>query len=535
MSFPLNKMSSFYRVLGLYLGPVLLQLPLLFGLKANTAAFVLGVLVLCVGLLYLAHHHALEEQCLWVLKKKYFLIISVWILSGWVLLAIRDYFSLQYRVYDTGLFLNLLVNWLERGHYYSSVLGFHGFADHFTPSLLLFAPFVKLSSSLLWLTFAKIMAFAISTFLLYQLGQHLLGANSRWVYLTPILWLVNVYYAYTMRWEFQPTSLASPLIIGAFFLAIRKKYGSMVLCLLFLTGFKENLAFIWICVGGHFYFFEDKRRGLVMILAGVVIGLMIYFLIMPLFYQGIGSPLHHQSRFGPLQMIPEKLRFFVLCLLSVGALPLLDFRTLGFILPAFALVWLSDGSSNMLSLKYYYQDMPMTVVFLGVLYGVRALQNGTGWLFKFPLALRQYLYAMITILILTSATVYPQQWLKKLPNPDDYETIQEIRKYTERLDTNQKIWAADAIGIYLLEFPLLKILPRYSGEREDLVFADKSPHVVILTRDAKSSNIPEETYRRLVPLLDQASQDGRYIKKDDFPSLLIYEKVPDKSGKYGSS
>lgn len=499
-----------------------MQVPLFLGFRSNTGIFALGSLVAFFIFIKLFRQHSLASLLPILLNRKFCLLVFGWVALGWLVLAVLKYFALDYYIWDVGIFANNLVNFVETGIYFSSVLNMHGFADHFSPNLLLLAPLFKIAPSVMWLVFLKVVAFFVTTWLLFRLGITLLGKQSQWIYLAPILWVSNKYFAQTLEAEFQPSSLTPPFIVAAFWFVSQKKYRSMLICLVILLGFKEHLSLIWLSVGGFLLGEKNFKMGLFCIGAGLLTGIVTYFVIMPFYFEGIGAPLHTQSRFGIFELVPRKLEVFGWCLLSVGLLPLIQWKNWLMILPAFGLTWVTNDPP-MLNFGYYYFDISMTVVVVSVIYSVKKFQTETSHP-QLPVSVLWGLRVGMLMSILLVNTYTPQQWIvRRIPSETHAAILKEIQQYREELGMEKELWLDDQIGIHFIRFPQMRYLPMGGARSYQLLLNAQKPRSVVFLKDPILSNLTSGLHPHLVADLEKLTQQGCYQKRSEFKNLLVYE------------
>ena len=187
--------------------------------------------------------------------------------------------------------------------------------------------------------------------------------------------------------EFQISNLALPFILLAFYLYLKKHYILFVLNLLWLLGFKENMALVWLSVGVWLFLFQKERKlGILITSGGVIAGIIIVYVLTP--YLSGGIPNLQLDRLGPFELLPQKAEFIFLVLLSVGFLPLLNPRTLLFILPAFGTSLLSNKPA-MSTINHHYQDLPTIIIFIAVIIALSTWEKKQGWFFSLPLGLQK--------------------------------------------------------------------------------------------------------------------------------------------------
>ena len=392
-----------------WVGLILFETPLILGFcfwRGNILTLcitAIGILTLIYSSFSLSKKNLFLHQIKFIILffKNNFNLICILFSISWLVVVIIRYISVQYYIGDIGNFAYEIEQFVKTGTLHSTLLNRNALADHFTPNLILFYPFFQIYPSFLWLTGFQLVAFFSSVFVLIRIGRQVISRNQEWlIFIAPALFLIHNLIALTVLWQIQPSAFSLPFILLAFSFAIDKKYVKMFVVLLFLLGFKENLALVWISVGMFLMVHLNKvKLGIFLIILGIIFGLLTYFIIMPHFNDGIYP--HHIGRFGPFSLIKQKIFLITISLISVGFLPLLIPKSLLYILPAFGLALVSR-SSPMLTFNYHYQDIPLTVLFIGVIYGLASLPTGESWLFRIKQKYLEYIPAIAFTVIIFS-------------------------------------------------------------------------------------------------------------------------------------
>lgn len=378
-----------------------------------------------------------------------FRLLFVSSLLAWSGLIVVEYYSIEYSNFDTGIYANQVSIFNQTGRYFSSLLDMPALGEHFTPNLLLFSPLLSLVNSLFWFPFFKLFAFLLCPIILYQLGKEVLGSNSKLLFVAPILFLCNRYILSTVAMEFQPSGLAMPVILLCFLFAVRQQTTPLFACLIFLLGFKEHLSLIWISVG-LFYIFELRRpvSGSVISSLGICFGLLVYFVLMPYFAEGL--PNSHSQRFEPTALMFDKFKLIFKALFSVGFIPLLVPRLLPCVLAAFGIALVSKDPL-MLTLSYHYQDIALTVLFVGVVYGLRKLQS---------LELNRHsrvALAAVAVALLFYHNRFPSRLIKKeWPSQAEISLVRELELKRQSLNRESTLWTLNSVGPYFFDFQKLR-------------------------------------------------------------------------------
>ena len=74
--------------------------------------------------------------------------------------AVLRYLSFQWGIWDSGIFSNVIYN-MSQGDLWWSHYEVHPWADHFTPSIGILAPFYWMHPHFIWIILAKILSYAL--------------------------------------------------------------------------------------------------------------------------------------------------------------------------------------------------------------------------------------------------------------------------------------------------------------------------------------------------------------------------------------
>jgi len=488
-----------------------------FGYSSNNPSYLTGVSGLsCLLLLFTANGNlsdivAHRLQKLEIIFKYTFLILSV----QWILLACVNYYAFNYHTWDTASFANPLSNMVQTGKLYNTFLERHALADHFSPNLLAFSPFFLIENSALWLTFAKIAAFLVCPFLLIRTGK-IIELPAHLVYVAPILFLFHRYTTNTLLFEFQPSSLSMPFILLGFNCALEKKYLLTILFLVSLLGFKEHMALIWISIGVYILLIQGKARiGLFFIAMGIILGVFVFFVVMPYFSAGLESL--HSNRFNPFSLYHEKGKLIFLSLLSVGFIPLAHPKSILFIVPSFGISLVSNNQ-NMMTFNYHYHDIAMVVLFIGVVLGLSRL-NAMGNRFG-PRVRGLFVMALILIIIIMNSSFPSQNIRHNWPDHLDFEISEEIKQIRQLVKKNTSLWVTERFSILFIDHAKLKSIDIWGGSTT--VQKAQGSKMIILPKDPALSSLDHEKYEDLVSKLERDSAEKISSKNNTFKHFVVY-------------
>ncbi len=513
----------------LYVLLFIIEIPLLIGSAIPVTMLVTEMVIM--GALLLAYcwkrdaGNASELLSIFA-NRRLFYFLLVYMAIFWPVLAIVKYYSFQFHLFDTGVFANMLAKLVNTGRFYSTVLAQNALADHFSPNLMLFYPLFSWKMTFLWLTGFKILAYLTTAFLLIRLGKLLIGGDSKAVYIAPVLFLFNMLISRTLNFEFQPSALALPFIVLGFIFALEKKYIQMALALVFLIGFKEHLPLVWISLGIFLILYRQQQRkvGISLIALGTVMGLLIFFVVMPYFNDGIATS--QSGKFGPFSLIAEKLGLLALAFTTVGFLPLFSPKSLLFILPAFAISLISNVP-NMVTIHFHYLDMPTVILFIGVICGLAEMKRGVHRLEHFHPHASAWVLSACFLMLIAANTYFPTRGISEhWPEKKHLEMHKEI-KSLKTLVNGCNLWTVENVGVLCFEYPHLKSINMRDVQS---VMHDPACHWIVLTPSYNNSGLSETQYNQLKSWVLKKEFAGDYQRLSGFTHFMVFRTAVPKSG-----
>lgn len=501
---------------GLFLSLILFELVILVGFRADQLPGLLGLPLLYF--LVKSVYDGSYTHLLLLLNKKIFLVLLVLQALGWFMLVFVDYFSISYNINDTGNFAHVIFNIASGYGFYNYILQIPAWVDHFTPNLSMFVPVFWIEPTFLWLPLARWMAYIICLPILWEISKFYLQ-DKRLRYLVLLLWLINYPYIKVLLNEFHPNTLSSPFLLLAFYLYLKRYYVLFTLDLFWICGFKEHMALAWLSVGAWLFFFERKKKvGSIIMGGGIIAGLTIVYILTP--YLSGGIPTHQLGKFGPFNLLIWKALYIFLILLSVGFLPLLNPKTLIFILPAFGISLVSK-SYHLANITSYSNDLPVTIVFIAVIIALSELEKRGSWFFHISQK-RQKIAILVSLLGIiifnTYSEIYPAREIRyHWPTNENFETISEIHHFQKEIEPQRVLWAVDSLGIYFINMPYLRLILNMNSS-----FQEKKPHYILLADHINHWPL-DQKYEEFKQKIEEACQKDQYEKLSGFYRLQIYK------------
>ena len=306
--------------------------------------------------------------------------------------------------FDLGIFTNALWNLTHGYGYVSSVKeGINLFSDHQSPLFWALAPLFALVPRPETLLFAQAFGLAAGGPALFYLararfGAHWIGAALPWIYWCYVpLRKANTF-------DFHPEVFMLPLFLWAFaaFASSRRPVQALgLVALAAALGAKESASVVAVGIGGAWALSEGAqswRRALPG--AGLAAaGLALFFFdvkVVPRFFDGDYAYMGMYQRFGggvtDVLLAPftqpvfffsqilnyERLHFLFWTLAPLGFLPLFAWRAALAALPAYLMLFLSEGNQRV-SIVYHYGIEPASALFWALPAGLAAFAARFGW------------------------------------------------------------------------------------------------------------------------------------------------------------
>jgi uncharacterized membrane protein len=336
--------------------------------------------------------------------------LALWSAAGFFaglysLVALWRHRAFESHGYDLGIFTNAIWNLTHGNGYVSSVKGgINLFADHQSPLFWALAPLFRLVPAPETLLLAQGFGLAAGGPALFYLARARFGAG-HWV-CAALPWL---YWSYlplrnANAFDFHPEVFMLPLFLWAFAGFESRSRGAValgVLALLAALGAKESAGVVaagigvaWALSGS-----ASSRHSRWFGAALAVVGTAVFFfdvLAVPRLLGTEYAYMGHYKRFGEgigdLLLAPftqpahffshvidrERLIFLFWTLAPLGFLPLFDWRAALGAVPAYLMLFLSEGDQRV-RIVFHYGIEPGSVLFWALPIGVAAFAQRFGW------------------------------------------------------------------------------------------------------------------------------------------------------------
>ena len=292
-----------------------------------------------------------------LVKVLYFLLILIVLAK-----TLLSLYSFRWNIFDVGSYSSVVFNF-SKGLNYNSFLQIPATADHFTPSLALFAPLYWIVATVHWLTFAKALSYLSVPLVVYYWLKDKTENNLQFALSCLFgIWMLMLYKPAVRSsfFEFSPSALAPPFIILSFLLMEKRRWLLFSLTMFFLIGLKEHMGVILIGFGLFGIAQRNYRSGFILAGVGLLVTYLMIFQVMPYFrdYQAFGN-----TQIAPLHDISGKAIYLVKLLWPLGFLPLLFWRYGILAIPAIGVNLLS-GRPGMYSTVSHYDDVSSTLLLM---------------------------------------------------------------------------------------------------------------------------------------------------------------------------
>lgn len=382
------------------------------------------------------------------------LLYGKWALGIFFLLcclrATLRYLSFQWNIWDVGVFSNVIYN-MSQGELWWSHYEVHPWADHFTPSISILAPFFWIYPHFIWVVLAKILSYTLVPFGFWQLAKYQNQQVERAIVLTLLVssaWLLWYKPTVSSLWyEWQPSCLAPPFIVFCFLWLEKKEWLKFGLGLLFLLGLKEHMGIVPLGFGCYLVLQrkEEFWTGIVLIVLGLTALFSITYGVMP-FFRG-NQPSWSVPALDLWGNIPGKITYSWKLLFPLAFLPLLYFR-IGIVAGPAIGVNLIAARETMRSNSYHYDDVAGTLLLIAVLVILSTQDWQKYWKFITHRAQQILLLAWIIGTFLSTPSSIGQELKSAWPTEKHLLIHQELNEAKKKYPLEQGVAVQSSLGIH---------------------------------------------------------------------------------------
>ena len=364
--------------------------------------------------------------------------------------ALLLYFKFQWNIWDSGVFSNIIYN-MSQGELWWSHYEVHPWADHFTPSISILAPFFWIYPHFIWVVLAKILSYTLVPFGFWQLAKYQNQQVERAIVLTLLVssaWLLWYKPTVSSLWyEWQPSCLAPPVIVFCFLWLEKKEWFKFSLGLLFLLGLKEHMGIVPLGFGCYLVLQRKEQfwTGIVLIFLGLTTLFTITYGVMP-FFRG-NQPSWSVPALDFWGNIPGKITYSWKLLFPLAFLPLLYFRIGIMAGPAIG-VNLIAAKETMRSTSYHYDDVAGTLLLIAVL----VVLSTQDWQKYWKIITNKPQQILLMAWLIGTSSLMPssigQEIKSAWPTAKHFEIHQELSEVKNQYPLDEGVAVQSSLGIH---------------------------------------------------------------------------------------
>src|SRR5262249_6576897 len=292
-----------------------------------------------------------------------------------LLSKLLSFYSFQISDGDTGIYSNLLWNLVNGNWFYSAVLNRNHLGEHFSPIIVVLAPFYFAYPSPLWLLGAQGLAVGATYVLLYFIAIKIF-CQAKINFAKPLALLFALWAFFyppltnALLFEFHPSTLATPLLGAAILALLHSCDRALWVLVAVLLLSKENAPLAVLSLGCYAWLMLSRPRlGITLAAVAGASAVLIMGVVMPL---SRSEHLHHYSRLGPFALWRWKSLYLIQLLKALAYLPLASWRSLVCAAPLVSLnlsvAWLPQFSSEL-----HYDDFASVFLLVAAMHGAAAV------------------------------------------------------------------------------------------------------------------------------------------------------------------
>ena len=423
-------------------------------------------------------------------------------------------YSFRWDIFDVGSYSSVVFNF-SKGLNFNSFLQIPATADHFTPSLALFAPLYWIKATVHWLTFAKAISYLSIPLVVYYWLADKTESNFRFTLSCLFgLWMLMLYKPAVRSgfFEFSPSSLAPPFIVLSFLLMEKRRWFLFSLTMIFLIGLKEHMGVVLIGFGLFGIAQSRYRSGFILAGIGFLVTYLMNFQVMPYFrdYQAFSN-----TQIEPVHDIPGKAIYLVKLLCPLGFLPLIFWRYGVLAVPAIGVNLLS-GRPEMYSTGFHYDDVSSTLLLITcILILIKKSRIIFEWLGK------KWVKGIFIIWLVVFMTLLPTSPIRKLryalPTSIHLKLLEDIWAIDKKWP-NASLAVQSTIGPHIHRNAITIMTQQSSGECISPKVNSLPVDIILLSPDVGHYMIND--FEKCIESLEA---NPLYNRTKSFQHLFVYE------------
>jgi uncharacterized membrane protein len=444
-----------------------------------------------------------------LVKVLYFLLILIVLAK-----TLLSLYSFRWDIFDVGSYSSVVFNY-SQGLNFNSFLQIPATADHFTPSLALFAPLYWIEATVHWLTFAKALSYLSLPLVVYYWLADKTESNFKFVLSCLFgVWMLMLYKpAVSSRFfEFSPSSLAPPFIILSFLLMEKRRWFLFSLTMIFIIGLKEHMGVVLIGFGLFGIAQRKFLSGFILAGIGLLVTYLMIFQVMPYFrdYQAFSN-----TQIAPFQDLPGKAIYLVKLLWPLCFLPLIYWRYGVLAAPAIGVNLLS-GRPGMYSTGFHYDDVSSTLLLMTcILILIEKSVIIFDWLRE------KWVKGIFIIWLVVFMTLLPTSPIRKLryalPTSTHLKLIEDIWAIDKKWP-NASLAVQSTIGPHIHRNAITIMTQQSSGECVSPKVNSLPVDIILLSPDVGHYMIND--FEKCIESLEA---NPLYTRTKSFQNLFVYE------------
>lgn len=362
------------------------------------------------------------------------LVVAVVALAAYLTLSLARWHRWETPSWDNAIFEQAVRGWAGLGWPVVDIKGdgYIQLGDHWSPLLVVLAPFYRVFPSPVTLLVAQAVLVAISVVPLTQAARRWLGRSAG----------LAVGVAYAASWgvqsaidvQFHEYALAAPILAFGLAAALDGKWRRACVWILLLLGVKEDMGLTVAGFGAVLWCWGERRRAWQMVAAGLGGMALTLFVLIPIFNpwnrydywgklgedgatgapQGLAGLVDGVWRIFTNLLTPEVKIETIVLLLVVTAFAALRSPLLLMIVPT--MLWRYAGSTEYYwGSTWHYSLILMPIVFAATIDGTRLLRASS------RAAARGFARAVPALTVVVAALLLPRFPLSDLADPATYE------------------------------------------------------------------------------------------------------------------
>lgn len=400
------------------------------------------------------------------------------------------------------------------------------FADHFSPSIFLLAPFYWLTTRSEMLLLVQSIIVGLSGAVLYNIGKHVLKkrllALSILVCYFLFLGLQNAVIT-----EFHELTIATLPLMLTFWAILNKKLKLYLLFLIITLGFKESLFTTGIGIGVALFFLNKKwwRIALLTIITSAAWGIISIKFIIPAFSNGIYvyAPVLQEGILNNVSALidnPIKVKTLFYSFLSFGFLPFISPTFWPLIIQDYALRFIPGGMGTRVGLGLHYNAQSAVILSLASIFALKNVQK-----------LRQFskfLPLIGVILMLNAIILY--RFILHGPfalayNPDFYKHTKDfafLNDLIKKIPANSSVMTQNNLAARFTHQQVWILRSNYEIYKPDYILIDN--------REGQNPNDFFASPSNIDDIIKEIKRDSNYKLIYDTQEQFMFERV-NKSSK----